>query len=219
MWFHGLHVLSFPRPQAWLWQPLHRGLLVSPGKKDRSFVQILVAHVTALITGLTLFFMLGYVWVDKVVNLEFAWISMNFPLFFDVSSVSWGHGEGKSGVSQLDPGAAPWTVRPRPSHPERLQNTAHFIPFLILFDIPFDILFVPIVILVIPNLCLRISFVLTFGVICDSADSTGSADFCRLCKLLRSVKVLEQKKLLSTLESSSDGQLWSPHDVYSLTAW
>jgi hypothetical protein len=45
---------------------------VSPGKKDRSFVQILVAHVTALITGLTLFFMLGYVWVDKVVNLEFA---------------------------------------------------------------------------------------------------------------------------------------------------
>jgi hypothetical protein len=31
--------------------------------------------------------------------------------------------------------------------------------------------------------------------------------------------VLEQKKLLSTLESSADGQLWSPHDVYSLTAW
>ena len=144
---------------------------------------------------------------------------MNFPLFFDVSSVSWGHGEGKSGVSQLDPGTAPWTVRPRPTHPERLQNTGDFIPILTLFDIPFDILFVPIVILVIPNLCLRISFVLTFGVICDSADSTGSADFCRLCKLLRSVKVLEQKKLLSTLESSSDGQLWSPHDVYSLTAW
>lgn len=90
------------------------------------------------LTGLTLFFMLGYVWVDKVVN--FVEFCMNFHEFSSVFRcfVSWGHGEGKSGVSQLDPGTAPWTVRPRPSHPERLQNTADFIPFLILFDIPFE---------------------------------------------------------------------------------